>query len=194
LALTPGTRLGVYEVTALLGEGGMGQVYRARDTRLGRDVALKLLPAAVADDTERLARFQREAQVLASLNHPNIGAIYGLEQLTSARFLVLELVEGGTLASRLERGAVPLDEAIEIARQIALALQAAHDKGIVHRDLKPSNVASTAAAARDHGSAAVSRMSELLRALSILRAGSAPQPCHRIAVGDPWTDIVAPER
>ena len=121
----------------------MGEVYRARDTRLGRDVALKLLPTAVADDTERLARFQREAQVLASLNHPNIGAIYGLEQLKSARFLVLELVEGGTLASRLERGAVPLEEAIEIARQIALALQAAHDKGIVHRDLKPSNVAFT---------------------------------------------------
>ena len=104
-----------------------------------------MLPAAVADDTERLARFQREAQVLASLNHPNIGAIYGLEQLTSARFLVLELVEGGTLASRLDRGAVPLEEAIEIARQIALALQAAHDKGIVHRDLKPSNVAFTEA-------------------------------------------------
>ncbi len=130
---------------AKLGEGGMGEVYRARDTRLGRDVALKLLPAEVADDAERLARFQREAQVLASLNHPNIGAIYGLEQLTSARFLVLELAEGGTLEGRLERGAVPLDEAIAIARQIALALQAAHDKGIVHRDLKPSNVAITPA-------------------------------------------------
>ena len=141
----PGAVLGSYEIVSLLGAGGMGEVYRARDTRLGRDVALKLLPAAVADDTERLARFQREAQVLASLNHPNIGAIYGLEQLTSARFLVLELVEGGTLASRLERGAVALDEAIEIARQIALALQAAHDKGIVHRDLKPSNVAFTQA-------------------------------------------------
>src|SRR6185436_15454447 len=123
----------------------MGEVYRARDTRLGRDVALKLLPEAVADDAERLARFQREAQVLASLNHPNIGAIYGLEHSTSARFLVLELAEGGTLASRLERGALPLEEAIEIARQIALALQAAHDKGTVHRDLKPSNVAFTQA-------------------------------------------------
>jgi eukaryotic-like serine/threonine-protein kinase len=143
--VVPGAVLGSYEIVSLLGAGGMGEVYRARDTRLGRDVALKLLPAAVADDTERLARFQREAQLLASLNHPNIGAIYGLEQLTSARFLVLELVEGGTLANRLERGAVPLDEAIEIARQIALALQAAHDKGIVHRDLKPSNVAFTAA-------------------------------------------------
>ncbi len=143
--MVPGAVLGSYEIVSLLGSGGMGEVYRARDTRLGRDVALKCLPAAVADDTERLARFQREAQVLASLNHPNIGAIYGLEQLTSARFLVLELVEGGTLASRLDRGAVPLEEAIEIARQIALALQAAHDKGIVHRDLKPSNVAFTEA-------------------------------------------------
>ena len=143
--MVPGAVLGSYEVVSLLGAGGMGEVYRARDTKLGRDVALKLLPASVADDTERLARFQREAQVLASLNHPNIGAIYGLEHQTSARFLVLELVEGGTLASRLERGAVPLDEAIEIARQIALALQAAHDKGIVHRDLKPSNVAFTEA-------------------------------------------------
>ena len=143
--MVPGAVLGSYEVVSLLGAGGMGEVYRARDTRLGRDVALKFLPAALADDAERLARFQREAQVLASLNHPNIGAIYGLEQLTSARFLVLELVEGGTLASRLARGAVPLEEAIEIARQIALALQAAHDKGIVHRDLKPSNVAFTEA-------------------------------------------------
>ena len=143
--MVPGTVLGSYDIVSLLGAGGMGEVYRARDTRLGRDVALKLLPAAVANDTERLARFQREAQVLASLNHPNIGAIYGLEQLTTAHFLVLELVEGGTLARRLERGAVPVEEAIEITRQIALALQAAHDKGIVHRDLKPSNVAFTPA-------------------------------------------------
>ena len=139
--MVPGAVLGSYEIASLLGAGGMGEVYRARDTRLNRDVALKLLPATFAEDGERVARFQREAQVLASLNHPNIGAIYGLEQLTSARFLVLELVEGGTLASRLERGAVPIEEAIEIARQIALALQAAHDKGIIHRDLKPSNVA-----------------------------------------------------
>jgi serine/threonine protein kinase/Tol biopolymer transport system component len=141
--LTPGTIVGSYEVVSLLGAGGMGEVYRARDTRLGRDVALKLLPAALADDPERVARFQREAQVLASLNHPHIGTIYGLEQLPSARFLVLELVEGGTLANRLERGPIPYDDALEIARQIALALQAAHDKGVVHRDLKPSNVAFT---------------------------------------------------
>ena len=123
----------------------MGEVYRARDTTLGRDVALKLLPGAVADEPERIARFQREAQLLASLNHPHIAAIYGLEQSPSARFLVLELVEGGTLADRIERGAVPLDEALAIARQIALALQAAHDRGVVHRDLKPSNIAFTPA-------------------------------------------------
>ena len=143
--MVPGTVLGSYEIISLLGAGGMGEVYRARDTTLGRDVALKLLPAALADDPERVARFQREAQLLASLNHPHIGAIYGLEQSPSGRFLVLELLEGGTLADRVTRGPVPLEEAIEIARQIALALQAAHDKGVVHRDLKPSNVAFTAA-------------------------------------------------
>src|SRR6185436_11127755 len=125
LPMVPGTVLGSYEIVSLLGTGGMGEVYRARDTTLGRDVALKLLPAALADDPERIARFQREAQVLASLNHPHIGAIYGLEQLPAARFLVLELVEGGTLATRLDRGPVPIEEAIDVARQIALALQAA---------------------------------------------------------------------
>ncbi len=141
--MVPGTVLGSYEIVSLLGAGGMGEVYRARDQRLGRDVALKLLPQALADDPERVARFQREAQLLASLNHAHIGAIYGLEQLPAARFLVLELAEGGTLAARIARGPIPLDEASGIARQIALALQAAHDKGIVHRDLKPSNVAFT---------------------------------------------------
>ncbi len=143
--MVPGTVLGSYEIISRLGAGGMGEVYRARDTKLGRDVALKLLPAALADDPERVARFQREAQLLASLNHPHIGAIYGLEQSPSGRVLVLELLEGGTLSDRIERGPVPLDEATEIARQIALALQAAHDKGVVHRDLKPSNVAFTTA-------------------------------------------------
>ena len=143
--MVPGTVLGSYEIISLLGAGGMGEVYRARDSKLGRDVALKLLPAALADDPERVARFQREAQLLASLNHPHIGAIFGLEDVPSGRFLVLELLEGGTLGGRVTRGPVPLPEAIEVAHQIALALQAAHDKGVVHRDLKPSNVAFTAA-------------------------------------------------
>jgi serine/threonine protein kinase len=145
MQLAAGTRLGPYEIVGLIGAGGMGEVYRARDTTLGRDVALKLLPAALSDDPERVARFQREAHLLASLNHPHIGAIYGLEQLPSARFLVLELLEGGTLADRVARGSMPPEEATAIARQIALALQAAHDKGVVHRDLKPSNVAFTTA-------------------------------------------------
>jgi serine/threonine-protein kinase len=143
--MVPGTVLGSYEITSLLGAGGMGEVYRARDLTLGRDVALKLLPQALADDPERVARFQREAQLLASLNHPHIAAIYGLEQSPAGRVLVLELVGGGTLAARIARGPIPVDEATTIARQIALALQAAHDKGVIHRDLKPSNVAFTPA-------------------------------------------------
>jgi eukaryotic-like serine/threonine-protein kinase len=140
MPLSPGTRLGPYEITGPLGAGGMGEVYRARDSRLNRDVAIKILPAAFADDAGRMARFQREAQVLAALNHPNIAAIYGLE--SSA--LVMELVEGQTLAERIAAGAIPLDEALAIARQIADALEAAHEKGIVHRDLKPANVKVTA--------------------------------------------------
>jgi hypothetical protein len=135
-----GTRLGPYEVVAKLGEGGMGEVYRGKDTKLNREVAIKVLPAAVALDAERLARFKREAQVLASLNHPNIAAIYGLDEADGKLFLVLELVEGEELAERLERGAIPIAEALEIAKQIASALDAAHEKGIVHRDLKPANV------------------------------------------------------
>jgi serine/threonine-protein kinase len=138
--LSPGDRLGPYEVTAALGAGGMGEVYRARDTRLGRDVALKVLPAAVAADAERLARFTREAQVLAALNDAGIAAIFGLEESGEAKALVLELVEGPTLAERLTQGPLPLDEALEIAAAIAAALDAAHEHGIVHRDLKPANV------------------------------------------------------
>jgi serine/threonine-protein kinase len=134
--LAPGTRLGSYEIVSALGAGGMGEVYCARDTRLKREVALKILPDTFASDPERLARFQREAEVLASLNHPNIAAIHGLED----RALVLELVEGETLADRIARGPVPLDEALPIARQIAEALEAAHDRGIIHRDLKPANI------------------------------------------------------
>ena len=136
MALLPGTRLGPYEVRSALGAGGMGEVYRARDGKLQRDVALKVLPAAVAEDPDRLARFEREAQVLAALNHPHIGAIYGLEGAA----LVLELVEGPTLADRIAQGPIPLQEAISIARQIAEALEAAHEAGIIHRDLKPANI------------------------------------------------------
>jgi eukaryotic-like serine/threonine-protein kinase len=140
MALITGTRLGPYEIVAPLGAGGMGEVYRARDAKLNRDVAIKVLPAAFAADTDRLARFQREAQVLASLNHTHIASIYGLEKAGDVEALVLELVEGETLAERLAQGALPVDEALEIARQIADALEAAHEKGIVHRDLKPANV------------------------------------------------------
>jgi serine/threonine protein kinase len=140
LALTPGTRVGVYEITAQIGEGGMGQVYRATDTKLKREVAIKILPPSVAENADRLARFQREAEVLASLNHPNIAGIYGIEESQSVRALVLELVEGDDLSQRIARGAIPLDEALPIAKQIAEALEAAHEQGIVHRDLKPANI------------------------------------------------------
>ncbi|HEY6931667.1 MAG TPA: protein kinase [Thermoanaerobaculia bacterium] len=140
MPLTAGSRLGPYEILAPLGAGGMGEVYRARDAKLNRDVAIKVLPEAVANDPERMARFQREAQVLASLNHPHIAAIYGLEKSGSIEALVLELVEGETLADRIAAGPVPVDEALIVARQIADALEAAHEKGIVHRDLKPGNV------------------------------------------------------
>jgi hypothetical protein len=140
VALTPGTRLGVYEVTAQIGEGGMGQVYRARDTKLNRDVALKVLPDSFANDPDRFARFTREAQTLASLNHPNIAHIHGLEESDGVRALVMELVEGEDLSQRIARGAIPLDEALPIARQIADALEAAHEQGIIHRDLKPANI------------------------------------------------------
>ena len=140
MALTAGTRLGPYEITALIGAGGMGEVYRARDSRLQRDVAIKVLPELFAGDADRLARFQREAQVLASLNHPNIAAIHGLEEADGIRALVLELVEGDTLADRIARAPIPLDEALPIATQIADALEAAHEAGVIHRDLKPANV------------------------------------------------------
>src|SRR5688572_2628951 len=138
--LTSGARLGSYEIAGPIGAGGMGEVFRAHDTRLNRQVAIKVLPAAFANDKERVARFRREAQVVASLNHPNVAAIYGLEESDGVIGLALELVEGEDLAQRLMRGAIPIDEAIEIARQIAEGLEAAHEKGVVHRDLKPANV------------------------------------------------------
>ena len=140
MALEIGTRLAHYDVTALIGEGGMGQVYQATDTKLNRQVALKILPEAFAADPDRLARFQREAQVLASLNHPGIAAIYGIEEAEGTRALVLELVEGPTLADRISKGPIPLDEALPIAKQIAEALEAAHEAGVIHRDLKPANI------------------------------------------------------
>ena len=140
MPVAPGTQLGPYEIGSPLGAGGMGEVYRARDTKLGRDVALKVLPATFATDPERMARFRREAQVLASLNHPHIGAIYGLEDSGGVPALVMELVEGPTLADRIAPGAIPVDEALPIAREIAEALEAAHESGIIHRDLKPANI------------------------------------------------------
>ena len=140
MALAAGAVIGPYEITASIGAGGMGEVYRARDTRLKREVALKVLPDHFASDPDRLARFQREAEVLASLNHPHIAAVHGLEESDGVRALVLELVEGETLAERIARGRVPLDEAVPIAQQIAEALQAAHEQGIIHRDLKPANI------------------------------------------------------
>jgi serine/threonine-protein kinase len=140
MALSPGTRLGQYQVAAQIGVGGMGEVYQATDTKLKRQVAIKVLPASVAADAERLARFQREAEVLASLNHPNIAAIYGLEDADGTKALVMELVEGPTLADRIADGPIPVDEALPIAKQIAEALEAAHEQGIIHRDLKPANI------------------------------------------------------
>ena len=140
MTLAAGARLGSYEIVGPLGAGGMGEVYRARDAKLNRDVALKILPTEFAVDPERLARFKREAQVLASLNHHNIAAIYGLEEADGVRALVLELVDGPTLADRIADGRVPLDDALPIAKQIAEALEAAHEQGIVHRDLKPANI------------------------------------------------------
>jgi Tol biopolymer transport system component len=140
VASLTGQQVGAYTILARLGAGGMGEVYRARDTKLGREVAIKVLPSAFVSDPNRLARFQREARLLATLNHPHIGAIYGVEEAGAIRALILELVEGPTLAERLNAGPLPVREAVSIARQIAEALDAAHDKGIIHRDLKPANI------------------------------------------------------
>src|SRR5499427_10652289 len=139
MAITIGTRLGSYELTALLGKGGMGEVYRARDAKLKRDVAIKILPDEFSRDDDRVSRFQREAETLASLNHPNIAAIYDLQEANCCRFLILELIEGETLADRIARGPILLEEALDIGQDIWGALEAAHEKGIIHRDLKPAN-------------------------------------------------------
>ena len=140
MPLTIGTQLGSHEITGLLGKGGMGEVYLARDLKLKREVAIKILPDEFSRDPDRVIRFQREAEVLASVNHPNIGAIYDLEEVNGWRFLVLELIEGETIAERIARGPIPIDEALAIAKQIVDALEAAHERGIVHRDLKPANI------------------------------------------------------
>src|SRR6187431_966722 len=143
MSLAPGSQLGSYEIQGLLGEGGMGQVYKARDSKLGRDVAIKVLPPAVANDPERLARFEREAKLLASLSHANIAQIYGLEETTGSgpsRLLIMELAPGEDLTFRIKRGAMSVEDALPLAIQITLALEAAHERAIVHRDLKPANI------------------------------------------------------
>ena len=181
MPLDQGARLGLFEIVAPLGAGGMGEVYRARDTRLGRDVAIKLLPAEVAQDPERLARFRREAHLLASLNHPHIAAVHGLEELDGKLLLVLELVEGENLAERLKRGAIPLEEALDSARQIAEALEEAHEKGIVHRDLKPANIKLTPdgkvkvldfGLAKAYAGEAAAKASDTSHSPTLTRAGS----------------------
>jgi eukaryotic-like serine/threonine-protein kinase len=140
MTLAVGSCVGPFEVSALIGEGGMGRVFRAHDTKLQRDVALKVLPEDFSSDSDRVARFHREAQVLAALNHPNIAQIYGFEDSTAERCLVLELVEGETLEDRLRNGRLPVEEALRFAKQIADALEAAHERGVIHRDLKPANI------------------------------------------------------
>ena len=140
MPISAGTRFGSYEITGPIGAGGMGEVYRARDPALGRDVAIKVLPASFTSDADRVARFEQEAKTLASLNHANIAHIYGLEHSAGATGLVMELVEGVTLAERLAHGRIPVEEALPIATQIADALEAAHERGIVHRDIKPANI------------------------------------------------------
>src|SRR5499427_2797809 len=140
MVLSAGVRLGPFEIVSPIGAGGMGEVYRARDTKLDRDVAIKVLPELFVCDPERVARFQREAKTLAALNHPHIGGIYGLEDTGGVHALVRELVEGPTLADRIAQGPIPLEDALPIARQIAEALEAAHEQGIIHRDLKPANI------------------------------------------------------
>jgi eukaryotic-like serine/threonine-protein kinase len=140
MPLNPGARLGPYEIVSAIGAGGMGEVYRAKDTNLERQVAIKVLPDAVGQDPDRIARFEREAKTLAALSHPNIAGIYGLEKSQGTYALVMELVEGEDLSQRIARGPLPLDEALPIAKQIAEALEAAHEQGIIHRDLKPANI------------------------------------------------------
>jgi len=140
MAISPGTRFGPYEIVDAIGAGGMGEVYRATDTKLDREVAIKTLPSALAGDADRLARFEREAKLLATLNHPNIAVIYGLEESEGTQCIAMELIDGATLEEKLKDGPLPVEDALRLALQIAQALEAAHDRGVVHRDLKPANV------------------------------------------------------
>jgi len=179
VALTLGTRLGRYEITAQIGAAGMGEVYGATDTSLKRSVAIKVLPESLAGDGDRLARFQREAELLAALNHPNVAAIYGLERSGGTTALVMELVGGPTLADRIARGPLPVDEALPIAKQIAVALEAAHAQGIVHRDLKPANVK-----VRDDGTVKVLDFG-LAKAFEPMGAGSSPEESHSPTLTSP---------
>ena len=139
MPLQPGSKLGSYEILSPIGKGGMGEVYRARDTKLGREVAVKVLPAAVASDSEKIARLEREARLLAAVNHPNIATLHGLEESDGVHFLVMELIEGETLAERIADGPLPVNVCLRLFKQVAEGLEAAHEKGIVHRDLKPAN-------------------------------------------------------
>jgi Tol biopolymer transport system component len=186
MALPAGTRLGPYEVMAQIGAGGMGEVYRASDTNLGRHVAIKILPHAFAQDAERLLRFEREAKTLAALNHPHIAQIYGFETSSGVRAIVMELVEGEDLSQRLARGAIPLDEALPIARQIAEALEAAHEQGIIHRDLKPANIKVTAQSVvkvLDFGLAKLSEVTSAPRSVDVSASPTIASPAMMTGVG-----------
>jgi len=188
MSLTTGARLGAYEVLGQLGAGGMGEVYRARDTRLGRDVAIKVLPPAFANDPERLARFEQEARAAAALNHPNILAVHDLGQHAGAPFIVTELLDGMSLREALEHGALPARKAIDYGVAVAQGLAAAHDKGIVHRDLKPDNVFITAdgrVKILDFGVAKLTQPDAALAGLTVMATTPAagPQTVSGMVVG-----------
>ena len=196
MPLSPGARLGSYEILGSIGAGGMGEVFHARDTKLNRDVAIKVLPPAFAQAHERVARFRREAQILASLNHPNIAGIYGLEESDGVVALAMEYVEGEDLAQRLKRGAIPIDESIPLARQMAEALEEAHERGIVHRDLKPANVKVTPegkvkvldfglAKAMEAEAGTSSGISDLSRSPTFSAPTSTPHACPRPSASSP---------